>query len=44
MFGVLFYLCIVVCVFSCHYSDVLTLDNLKDLQEQGYEQFEEHGK
>jgi hypothetical protein len=28
------YVCIVVCVSSCHYSDASSLDNLQDLQDQ----------
>jgi hypothetical protein len=44
MFDVLFYLCIMVCVSSCHYLDAPKLDNLQDLQEQDFEQFEYQGK
>jgi hypothetical protein len=44
MFDVLFYLCILVCVFGCHYSGASSLDNLQDLQEQDFEQFEQQGK
>jgi hypothetical protein len=33
-----------VCVSDCRYSDMLTLDNLQDLQEQDFEQFEQQGK
>jgi hypothetical protein len=40
MFDVLFYLCIMVYVFNWHYSDASSLDNLQDLQEQDFKQFE----
>jgi hypothetical protein len=35
-----FIYCTVVCFFCCRYSDALSLDNLQDLQEQDFEQFE----
>jgi hypothetical protein len=40
----MFYLSIVICVSNCHYSDASTLDNLQDLQELDFEQFEEQDK
>jgi hypothetical protein len=44
MIDVLFYLCIVVCVSGCRSSVAPTLDNLQDLQEEDFEQFEQQGK
>jgi hypothetical protein len=44
MFDVPFIYCTMVCVSGCIDSDAPTLDNLQDLQEQGFEQFEQQSK
>jgi hypothetical protein len=36
--------CIVVCVSGWRYSDVRTLDNLQNLEEKDFEQFEHQSK